>query len=195
MLRLRTFGAVYVTDEFGTRLGGAAAQRRVLAFLSALAVAGDGGLSRDRVAALLWPEADTERARHSVTQALYSARRALGAEDLFEAGSDIRFNPAVFTSDVHEFQAALEAGELERAVALYQGPFLEGFFFSGSPEFERWSSAQRVRFEDALVGALAELATQAEQAKDARAAVEWRKRLAGLRPLDSAIASAGCPTP
>jgi DNA-binding SARP family transcriptional activator/TolB-like protein len=161
----------------------------VLAFLSALAVAGDGGLSRDRVAALLWPEADTERARHSVTQAHYSARRALGAEDLFEAGSDIRFNRAVLTSDVQEFQAALEAGDLERAVALYEGPFLEGFFLSGSPEFEQWSSAQRARFEDAVVGALTKLASRAEESQDARAAVEWRKRLAVLRPLDSAIAA------
>ena len=189
MLRLRTFGTVYVTDESGTRLGGAAAQRRVLAFLSALAVAGEGGLSRDRVAALLWPEADTERARHSVTMALYSARRALGAEDLFEAGSDIRFNPAVLASDVQEFAAALDVGELERAIALYQGPFLEGFFLSGSPEFEQWSSAQRARFEDAVVGAITELAARAEEARDTRAAVEWRKRLAVMRPLDSAIAT------
>ena len=178
-----------MADESGTPIGGAAAQRRVLAFLSALAVAGDGGFSRDRVAALLWPDADTDRARHSVTQALYSARRALRADDLFDAGSDVRLNRTVLTSDVQEFQSALEAGELERAVALYQGSFLEGFFLSGSPEFEQWSSAQRARLEDAAVRALAELATRAEEARDIRAAVEWRKRLAALRPLDSAVAA------
>ena len=173
-------------------MGGAAAQRRVLAFLSALAVAGDGGLSRDRIAALLWPDADTDRARHSVTQALYAARRALRADDLFEAGSDIRLNRTVLTSDVQEFQSALEAGELERAVALYQGPFLDGFFLSGSPEFEQWSSAQRARLEDAVVRALAELASRAEDAQNFRAAVEWRKRLAVLRPLDSASPRTSC---
>ena len=161
----------------------------MLAFLSALAVAGDGGLSRDRVAALLWPDVDTDRARHSVTQALYAARRALRADDLFDAGSDIRLNRTVVTSDVQEFQSALESGELERGVALYQGPFLEGFFLSGSPEFEQWSSAQRARFEDAVVRALAELASRAEDAANVRAAVEWRKRLAALRPLDSAVAA------
>jgi DNA-binding SARP family transcriptional activator len=165
---------VYVADESGTPMGGAAAQRRVLAFLSALAVAGDGGFSRDRVAALLWPDADTERARHSVTQALYAARRALRADDLFDAGSDIRLDRTVLTSDVQEFQSAVEQGELERAVALYQGPFLEGFFLSGSPEFEQWSSTQRARLEDDVVRALAQLATRAEDAGNVRAAVEWR---------------------
>jgi DNA-binding SARP family transcriptional activator/TolB-like protein len=180
---------VYVADATGAPMGGAAAQRRVLAFLSALAVAGDGGLSRDRIAALLWPDADTDRARHSVTQALYAARRALRADDLFEAGSDIRLNRKVVTSDVLEFQAALESGEHERAVALYQGSFLEGFFLSGSPEFEQWSSAQRARLEDGVVVALAALATRSEDVKDFRGAVEWRKRLAALRPLDSAVAA------
>ena len=49
----------------------------VLTLLSLLAVAGDGGLSRDKIIGLLWSETDAERARHSLTQTLYAARRAL----------------------------------------------------------------------------------------------------------------------
>jgi DNA-binding SARP family transcriptional activator/tetratricopeptide (TPR) repeat protein len=178
-----------VADSSGVPLSGAAGQRRVLAFLSLLAAAGHGGLSREKLAALLWPEADTERARHSVTQVLYASRRALRIDDLFEVGSDIRLNEARLVSDVQELEAALEAGELERAVSLYHGPFLDGFFVSGSAEFEQWSSTQRGRFEDRVVNALGQLASRAAQGEDLGGEIEWRKKLAGLRPLDSAAAA------
>ena len=186
MLRLRAFGTVHVADSEGVPLTGAAGQRRVLAFLSVLVVAGDGGLSRDKVAALLWPESDAERARHSVTQALYAARRALSCDDLFDAGTVIRLNRARLSSDVQEFEAALAADELERAVALYEGPFLDGFYFPGSPEFEQWISSRREHYADRLAQALRQLALRAEERQDFRGAAEWRKRLAGMRPLDSA---------
>lgn len=188
MLRLRAFGTAHIVDSAGTPLNGAAGQRRILAFLSVLVAAGDAGLSREKLAALLWPEADTERARHSVTQALYAARRALKCEELFDAGGDIRLNRGQLNSDVEEFEAALAAGELERAVSLYEGPFLDGFFLPGSPEFEQWTSSRREHYEGRLVRALQQLASHSEERGDFRGAAVWRKRLAGLRPLDSAAA-------
>ena len=75
VLTLRTLGGVYVADEQGQPLTGAASQRRLLALLVVLAIAGERGLSRDKLIALLWPEAGEERARHSLTQALYAARQ------------------------------------------------------------------------------------------------------------------------
>lgn len=185
MLRLHTFGATFVAGEGGEPLGGAAAQRRTLALLVLLSVAGDAGLSRDKLLGLLWPEVDAERARHSLTQALYNARRALRADDLFVVGADIRLNQDRLTSDVRELEAALSAGDLSRAVELYSGPFLDGFYASGSGEFERWSALQRERIEARVADALERLAAAAEDAGDFRAAVEWRRRLATLSPLDS----------
>src|SRR5688572_25983833 len=99
-------------------MAAAAGQRRTLALLSALAVAGDAGLSRDKIVGLLWPESDSERARHSLTQTLYLARRALRCEELFGVGADIRLNPDVIASDVRSFEAALEAVDCEVAIAL-----------------------------------------------------------------------------
>lgn len=177
-----------VLGHAGEPLGGAAAQRRTLALLAVLAASGEGGMTRDKLVALLWPESDPERARHALTQALYAARRALGADDLFVVGNDVRLNGAVATSDVQQLDVALAADELERAVALYQGPFLDGFFFPGSTEFEQWSSAQRARIEERIVNALERLAAAAEAAADARQAVEWRRRVASIRPLDSGAA-------
>ncbi len=184
-MRLRTLGGVYVASAEGEPITGAATQRRLLALLAVLAVAGERGYSREKLIALLWPEAGEERARHSLTQALYGARRALGVDDLFIAGGDIRLNRERLQSDVQELEEALEEGNLERAVALYHGPFADGFFLPGSGQFEQWISAQRARLEDQVVGALDRLAGQAEEAGQLREALARRKRLAAIRPLDT----------
>lgn len=167
---------------------GAATQRRTLALLAVLAVASDHGMSRDKLLGLLWPEADAERARHSLTQAMYAARRALGRDDLFVAGTDVRLDTEQLTSDVRELERALDVDDLERAVQLYDGPFLDGFFLSGSTEFEQWTTAQRERLHIRVTDALERLATRAADQGDPRSELEWRRRLAALLPLDAGAA-------
>jgi DNA-binding SARP family transcriptional activator/TolB-like protein len=190
VLKLRTLGGLYVSDDAGEPLGGAATQRRTLALLAALAVAGDRGLSRDKLVALLWPEVDEDRGRHSLTQALYAARRALDVDDLFLVGGEIRLRRDRCASDVQELEEALDAGDLARAAALYSGPFADGFYLPGSGEFEYWTSEQRARLEDRMAGALDRLATQEEAAGREKEALACRKRLAAIRPLDAAVAVA-----
>jgi DNA-binding SARP family transcriptional activator/tetratricopeptide (TPR) repeat protein len=168
-------------------MAGAATQRRTLALLAMLAVAGDAGLSREKLVGVLWPESPAERARHSLTQAMYAARRALNDDALFVASAGhVRLDADRLTSDVRRFEAALDAGHLEEAVALHDGPFLDGFFLSGTPDFEQWSSAQRERLQLRAASALEELATSAEESGDATLAVQWRRRLSALLPLDTA---------
>jgi len=188
VLRFQTFGSAFLTGPTGEPIAGAAPQRRTLALLAALAVAGEGGSSRDKLVGLLWPEVDADRARHSLTQALYTARKAVQVDDLFIVGADIRLNEERISSDVRDFEAALAAGDLQRAVELYRGPFLDGFFVSGSPEFERWSSAQRERLAGRAADALERLAGSAESSGDYRSAIDWRKRLSTLFPFDSGAA-------
>jgi serine/threonine-protein kinase len=159
-----------------------------VALVAALALAGEPGLSRDKLMGLFWPEVDSERARHSLTQALYAARRALGVNDLFKVGAEIRLNDERITSDVREFESALRSGDLRRAVELYRGPFLDGFFVTDSPEFEHWSSAQRERLLTKVAGALEQMASASEAGGDYRSAVEWRKQLVTLFPFDAATA-------
>jgi DNA-binding SARP family transcriptional activator len=177
---------VHVSDGDGQPLSGAATQRRLLALLSILAASGDAGLSRDKLVGLLWPDVEPERARHSLTQSLYSARRALRDDALFDTTSaSVRLDASRITSDVAEFQQALDRNELERAVELYEGPFLDGFFVTGASEFEQWSAAQRTRLRDLTVGALERLATDAEERGDLAAVVRWRRQAAALLPLDA----------
>ena len=183
MLRLRTLGTVLLEREDGP-VAGPAAQRRRLAMLALLAIAGDLGTSRDRLIAYLWPERD-ERARHLLNQTLYALRRELGADDLFLGTDPLRLNPDAISSDVAEFTRALEAGELERAVELHAGPFLDGFHLGGSEEFERWQESTRAVLATQVNDALHTLADRAEQGGDAHEAVRWWRRLATLDPLDA----------
>ena len=185
MLRLHTFGAVYLSGESGEPLAGAAAQRRLLALLAVLASAGSGGMSRDRVIGVLWSESDTERARGALAQGLYHIRRTLGSDDLVTGRDDLRLNRARIAVDAWVFEEAMAAGDFERAVAEYRGPFLDGFFLSGAPEFERWADSQRARYQGEVVEALDRLATTAESRHDFVAAVAYRRRRATIDPLDS----------
>ncbi|MGH2901761.1 MAG: AfsR/SARP family transcriptional regulator, partial [Solirubrobacteraceae bacterium] len=186
MLTLRTFGAVYVSGADGAPMGGPAAQKRLLALLAVLAAVGDAGMSRDRLVALLWPESEPERARHALTQTLYHARRALDCDDLFVlSGGDIRLNRSRLASDVDQFDARIRAGEHEAAMAVHAGDFLDGFFLSSVAEFEQWTSAQRLRLNEAAVRASDHLGAAAENAHDWARAIEWRKRMLVLDPLSA----------
>lgn len=185
MIRLRAFGPPSL-ERGADSLSGAARQRRVLGLLAFVAAGRDRGVSRDSVLALLWSESNPDKARQALTQALYHARRAVEEDELFLAGADLRLNPNVFTSDVWEFEDALSRGDGERAVALYEGSFLEGFYVNDAPEFERWIATERTRLVQRCAEALEELADCAERASDARSVVRWRRRRAALDPLNAA---------
>ena len=139
---------------------GAATRRRPLALLALIAAAGPRGMTRERLIGLLWSDRDEAQARHVLAQSLYALRKDLGAEELLLNGGALRLNPAVVTSDVQEFTAALDAGDRERAIALYHGPFLDGFYLSEAPEFERWVEEERARLHARYRAALQGAATQ-----------------------------------
>lgn len=172
----------------GEPLAGAAAQRRLIALLAILGVSGPSGVSRDRILGLLWAENEAERARGALAQALYHARRSLDCDDLVIGRDPLRLNRERMRVDAAELQEAIAAGALERAAELYAGPFLDGFFLNGAPEFERWAAEQRSRYEAQMVKAFERLAMDADARGDRRAAVDWRRRQAALHPLDSAAA-------
>ncbi len=188
MLRLKTFGGLAILQD-GAPAEGPGAQRRRVALLALLAAAGERGLPRDKVLTLLWPESDPERARKNLAQAVYALRRDLGAEDLITGTTDLRLNPDHVTSDLAEFRAAIASGLLEEAVALYEGPFLDGVYLEEAPEFERWVDMERGNLAHAYVAALEKLARQATARGDHRAAVGFWRRLANADQLNGEVAA------
>jgi DNA-binding SARP family transcriptional activator len=183
-LRLLTFGGLNLLVG-GQTMTGSTTRRRRLALLALLAVARNRGLNRDKVQAYLWPESDTERARHGLNQLVYFQRRHLDSDELFLGKKTLRLNRAVITTDVWEFEDAVDAGAHEAAVRLYSGAFLDGFFLRGAPGFERWADDQRTRLAGRCAQALGALATAAAATGDHHQAVAWWRRAAELNPFDT----------
>lgn len=186
MFCLKLFGGAALMSPEGP-VTGRAVQRRRLALAALLAVARDRGMSRDKLVAYLWPETDAERGRPLLSDSVYRINQALGREAIVAVGDGLRLSPEL-PVDVGQFEDALARGDDEAAVALYAGPFLDGFFVSDSDELERWIEAERRRLADEYAGALERLAEGAESTGDARAAVRWWRRLAAHDPLSSRVA-------
>ena len=186
MARLITLGGLSVRN--GTVINGLANPRSRLAILAVLAVAGDRGIRREKVAALFWPGSDDEKARNALRQALFTLKRDLGSGEITLGTTDLRLNPAVLTADVTEFDVALRGERFEDAAALYGGPFLDGVFLRESPEFERWADEQRMRLSRQYDRALEKSAAAAADRGDLRAAANWWERRAVHDPLSGRVA-------
>jgi serine/threonine-protein kinase len=137
--------------------------------------------------ALLWPEADAGRASHRLSQLLHALRRCLGDDALTAVAGEIRLNPDRIASDVADFKAGRAGGELEKAVACYTGPFMDGFFLDHAPEFERWVESERAGLFRAYGETLETLAIGAEARGDREAASRWWALLAEHEPLSSRV--------
>src|SRR6266576_3991437 len=180
-LRLLTFGGVNLRLGDSTMTGAPTGRRR-LALLVLLAVARDRGLNREKVQSYLWPESDTDQARHGLNQMVYFQRRHFESEELFLGKKTLRLNRAMITADVWDFEDALDAGAHAVAVRLYAGAFLDGFFLREAPGFERWADDQRKRLAERCAQAFGVLAAAAATKHEA---VEWWRRAAELNPYHS----------
>ena len=176
MFRLQTLGSLALTDGLAP---GVTTQRRRLALLALLAVAGERGIRRDKLVAYLWPDSPSDNARHGLEQLLYALRRQLGDSALL--GPDpLRLNPEVITSDVAQFEQAIARGAPAEAVRLYLGPFLDGFYLSDATGFERWAEEERIHLASRYACALECLADAARDGSDHAGEIGWRRSLVAL---------------
>jgi DNA-binding SARP family transcriptional activator/Tfp pilus assembly protein PilF len=133
--------------------------------------------TRDTVLAMFWPELPAPRARRALNQALYELRQALGPGVIVSQGDQsIRVERTRLCCDAEAFRSAVEGGALVDAMALYRGEFLDGFFVSGVPEFERWQAQQRDLFRRNASAAAARLSDAALSEGRPEEAVQWAQR-------------------
>lgn len=187
MLKLRLLGTASLHAD-GDAVQGRATQRRRLALLALLAGTPDHSLTRDKLIGWLWPEHDQERARHLLAVSLYEMRKALGEDAILSRGEEVVLSRARLWIDVAEFEEALRRGELERAIELYTGPFLDGFYISDAVEFDQWVDARRDGYRRQYEAALEELAGARTQEGDFDGAVDAWHRLAAADPFSSRYA-------
>jgi TolB-like protein/Tfp pilus assembly protein PilF len=125
----------------------ALSSRKAQVLLALLAVEPQG-VSRDKVAALLWGAQSQSRARHNVRQSLSKIKASLG--DLIRSeGEILKLDPARCITDVQEFRSwtvAENAVSLAKCLDLNRGGFLEGVS-SHEPELDDWLRATRDRME------------------------------------------------
>jgi len=184
-VHLRIFGGASLEGPAGP-LGGRAAQRHRLGLLALLAL--HPRITREKVIAYLWPSASEARGRRLLSDSIYRIHQGLNIEAVVATGEDLRLDATALTCDVVEFRTAVKAGDFERAVELYSGPFLDGFFLPDADEFERWSAGIRDELAAEHARALEALARAAEGAGDATTAARWWGRRAAVDPLSSRVA-------
>lgn len=186
MARLITFGGLSARN--GAVINGVANPRSRLAILAVLAVAGERGLRRERLAAMFWPDSDEERARNALRQALFTLKRDIGGGDITLGVSDLRLNPEVLTADVTDFDVAMREQRFADAASLYRGAFLDGVYLKESPDFERWTEEHRARLSSDYGRALERAAAEAHQQRDFRSAADWWEQRARHDPLSGRVA-------
>ncbi len=146
-LSIRLLGALDVTLD-GEAVAGFASDK-VRALLAYLSMTPGQPHRRETLAGLLWPEYPERSARASLRNALGNLRQVIGDRAAsppclhvtrqtihFNASSDHWLDAAEFSSLLSISSPPSES--LERAVALYRGPFLQGFSTPDSAAFEEW---------------------------------------------------------
>src|SRR3989454_2341824 len=162
-----------------------AQQKKSLGLLAILALAGRQGFPRDRIEAYLWPESSASLAQHSLDQAVYAIRHALGSDFILSSGRELRLNPDLVQVDAWEFEEAIRARQWAAAVERYKGTLLDGFHFTDSREAESWIDAERARLLREYQKAVEFLANAAAEAGDHARSVTWWRRLAKSHPLSA----------
>lgn len=185
MPTLWLLGRARLADDQGVEVAARAAQRHCLALLALLA--GERrGLSRDRIVAYLWPEADAPTARHRLSVALHVIRNRVGDGAILSSGDALSLDSERWTIDSWSFEEDIARGDFASAVTRCGGPLLEGFFLRGSPAFEQWLERWRDRLARRHVAVLDALAEQAERVGDMQACIEYRQELNTREPCSSA---------
>ena len=198
-LSLSLFGPFRVTSD-GEPVTGYDSDK-VRALLAYLAVEGERAHRRESLAGLLWPEWPEQSARKSLSNGLSNLRKVIGDRTAtppyllisretiqFNRDSDHWLDAAVFASVVEGNQASGSPGsiewahQLEEAVGLYRGDFLEGFSLADSAAFEDWALLERERLQRLILQALGQLAEHWEERGDLERALGYARRQVAFEP-------------
>ncbi|RYX86226.1 NACHT domain-containing protein [bacterium] len=149
-----------------------------------------GQQPRELLAGLIWPDDAPEAGRHSLRTAFSSLRQQLetpqsasdgGSDDLFESNRfALGLKSGTFSTDVGDFDAAIRgvhrasndderAQWYSKAVALYEGPFLPGFY-------DDWCLSNATRLQGAFEEALVFLATWHHERGESELARDYERR-------------------
>lgn len=148
---------------------------------------------RELLIELLWPEVEPRTGRHRLSMSLSSLRRQLEPPGIPSGAVlqadrfHVRLNPEAVVTDVAEFEAAQhniptpeQGGQavpaLQRAIDLYRGPLLPGFY-------EDWIVREQERLNEVYRQTIHRLIGELEDAGDWQQAMEYARRAVNDDPL------------
>ena len=140
--RVRLLGGFEIDDgrQHLTRLR----SRAAMALLARVAMAPARDHAREELAALLWPDADDATGRSRLRQTLSLLKAVLeppgGPAVLQGDRRVVRVVPGALWCDAVAFEAAARSGQLTRALSLYGGELLPGFY-------DEWVLEERNRLQ------------------------------------------------
>ncbi len=185
-LQLDALGTATLTCP---ELGHVKLPQQRMALLTYLALAGPDPVPRERLIGFFWPGVDPERARHSLSNALYGIRRCVGQDTVQVAGQSVWLDRSRVDVDVLRFEEAFDTEAWDRAVETYGGPLLDGLSARYSADFEHWLGGRRFELGHAYGEAAREAAVAAEKAGDLGSAVRKWRRLTMHDPHNSRYAA------
>jgi DNA-binding SARP family transcriptional activator/predicted ATPase len=159
--------------------------RKAVALLAYLAVTARAH-SRDVLAELLWPSSDPESGRAALRRTLSVLRKGLGDRWLAVRRDSVALEPSGMELDVARFRERLHREEVEEAVSLARGEFMEGFGLRDSAAFDDWQLAEAQTFRRELGSALERLAREQADRGELAAAIGHARRGLSLDPLSEA---------
>jgi len=158
--------------------------RKAIALLALLAVTGREH-SREQLADLLWPDADSAKGRASLRRTL-SVTAAAMSTGLTITRAAVTLELSAVQVDVRDFEVLIarpDAASLEQAVALYRDDFLAGFTVRGCPDFEDWQSSVADELRQSLARGLQRLVAACIAAGELERASAHARRWLQLDPL------------
>ena len=186
---------IHLTGAFGLTAPDAAAvtieTRKARALLAILVMAHGRAIPREKLAGMLWSQGASRQALASLSQALYSLRRAVEPyfPDLIEAGVDsISLDATVLDTDISRIEAARgssDPGVLQDAITAYSGPFLDDLAIDREEAFSDWRAAEQARIADLVTASGAVLMEQWE-AHPAQARMDTVDKLLEVDPYSEA---------
>ena len=181
--RLLTFGRMALLEAMTVEEPTLAARPRKLAVLAWLALRPGRRATRDRIIGVFWGGRGEERARNSLADALSQLRRVLGRNAIrTQAGDVVVDTETTLDVDALELIEAANAGEHQRVITLYAGPFLDGVHVDDAPEFDEWRDRERARFAAIFARSAAVRCSELARTRQWDACRELSERWLGADP-------------
>jgi len=171
VIRLRLLAVPALLPGSGAPI---ALERKDAALLALLAV--DGPMPRARAAALLWPDADPQKARNSLRQRLFRLRRSAGCDVVVE-------DLALALADGVDHDITALPARLAHDPSAAAGELLGAFGYEDCEEFDDWVRSARERIRVLRREAIAAALASEEASGHVARALIYAERLAAEDPL------------